>query len=42
MTYQKDGATYQTEIVPKSDGADASYVKIIMCILHRGNLHTGR
>ena len=27
MTYQKDGVTYQTEIVPKSDGADASYVK---------------
>lgn len=23
MTYQKDGVTYQTEIVPKSDGADA-------------------
>ena len=27
MTYQKDGVTYQTEIVPKSDGADASHVK---------------
>ena len=27
VTYQKDGATYQTEIVPKSDGADASYAK---------------
>lgn len=27
VTYQKDGATYQTEIVPKSDGADVSYAK---------------